>query len=376
MTMMRKLSSLYLHYPFCKHLCPFCDFYKLLDDSKTLSMDSFHHQLDQSLKNLNQILEKQQYKWSELKTIYIGGGTPSLWDKKGAVFLEQFFKKHHLKMAPNVEFTMELDPGAWSKQGILAFDSLGVNRFSVGIQCVQSDILKAIDRSHGLEESFLLLDFLKQAKLNFSVDLMLGLPFSKEHKRDITQELKTLLDYGAQHVSLYHFTVAKNYPLYDRLPDDQYCREEYLKACEFLKKNAFTHYEVSNFARSGYQSRHNQAYWSHLPMGALGPSATGFLPISSDLAWRLKSRPLSDEYDVEVLNREQIKLEKIYLNFRTQTPVNLEDYFLDQKTTDVVEKWEKMDYLRSPDPLQLSDLGLLMLDSLMDDLFSLKSRVN
>lgn len=360
---MTQVSSLYLHVPFCKHLCNYCDFYKRKLEPGTKQFEDFHQFLLSSLKRHNELLLQYNFTWDKLDTVYLGGGTPSLWGSDGA----SFFKTHFLNagLTSDAEFTMEIDPGTWNEEMLSAWQSIGLNRISIGTQALNPEFLKVMDRVHSLDESLNFLEYLQKNNWNFSLDFLLGIPFSKEKKRNIQQELDLLLKYSPKHISLYILNARSKYPFINELPDDEYIRDEYLFVSEYLKSKGFHHYEVSNFALPGYESRHNQKYWRGESVMAFGPTGTGYLDMKNEQAIRYKWKVTNADVEIEELKKSELDLERTYLTLRTSDgwipPAGIEA---------VIESWNKKGYSHFQDnKVKLTSLGFLMLDSLMDDLF-------
>jgi oxygen-independent coproporphyrinogen III oxidase len=200
---------------------------------------------------------------------------------------------------------------------------------------------------------------------NYSLDFLLGIPFSKERKRDIKKELDLLLKYHPKHISLYILNARSKYPHILNIPDDEYIREEYLFVCAYLKSNDFHHYEVSNFARPGFESKHNQKYWRGQSVAALGPTGTGYFSKNEQNAIRYKWKVTEPSTEVEVLTKKEVDLEKTYLTLRTS-----DGWVPTEGTDSLVKNWEHLKYAEfNNGRVKLTSLGFLMLDSLMDDLF-------
>lgn len=366
---MTKVSSLYLHIPFCKHLCNYCDFYKKLYDPSLNQIEDFHQFLQNSWIRHEELFEKYSCHFSPLSTLYFGGGTPSLWGTKGAKFFEEWFRSKII-LAPNCEFTMEVDPGTWNKEMICAWRDLGMNRISIGTQTLNPNFLKIMDRSHNLEETFELLKYCHDEKINFSLDFLLGLPYSKEKQRDIISELERLLEYSPKHVSLYILNSRQKYPHAQSLPDDQFIHDEYMLVANFLMKKGFNHYEVSNFALPGFESRHNMKYWSGQAVAALGPTGTGYLPISKHCAVRYKWKVIKADFELETLGASEIELESTYLGLRTNEGWAPE--LITSELKSLFANWESRKlgvFLEGK--MKLNSRGFIILDSLMDELFRL-----
>ncbi|MCK6593769.1 MAG: coproporphyrinogen III oxidase family protein [Bacteriovoracaceae bacterium] len=369
---MPTIKSLYLHFPFCAHLCNYCDFFKSVPQNKDTDFQNFAHYLEQCNQVHSQMLQKYSYEYVPFETFYIGGGTPSLWSTTGALALKDFFENHNWKLAKDCEATLEVNPGGWTRAGLDAFRAFGMNRFSLGIQSLNEKFLKVLDRYHDLNHVHETLNYFNEHELNFSVDFMLGLPFSREYKRDVIAELEEILKYQPKHLSLYILTIKSNYIHKDHMPDDEWIEAEYLKVADYLEKNGYVHYEVSNFSKPGFESKHNLRYWDAETVAALGPSATGFL---KEQKLRYKWKPYKYEFEEEVLTESEMEFEKIYLNLRCFKGLDTDQYFTTltaekiQAWQNLIQKWETMGYLQSRNPVILNSKGFLIMDSLMDDLF-------
>jgi oxygen-independent coproporphyrinogen-3 oxidase len=318
-----KNSSLYLHFPFCRHLCNFCDFYKTKFNGK-FSLGEFEAYLAASLPKLNELYQQHQQDFDPLETVYLGGGTPSLWGEEGCDFFQRtimsFFNFSHV-----LEWTMEVDPNAWELATLKAWQALGVNRFSVGIQALDNRLLVDLDRAHSAEDGLKLLDTLSTMQVNFSVDFMLGIPNS-EGKRDIEAELNQILQFSPKHISLYIYTIPLEHKMSESIPSDDWVAQEYARVERYLSDHAFKHYEVSNYALSHFESQHNWRYWQQQPVLALGPSASGLMVKKSSVATtgvRYKWLSHKAEYQVEYLDNDAMRLERAYTLARTNKGLNL-----------------------------------------------------
>lgn len=359
---MTQVSSLYLHVPFCQHLCNYCDFYKKPLDSHRDQFLEYQDFLKNSVSQHEKFLLENNFSWAPLETVYLGGGTPSLWGKKGAEFFSKELSSAPLK--DDAEFTMEVDPGTWTEEMLSAWQEVGLNRISVGTQSLNPEFLKILDRIHSLNDSLYFLKFLQKNNWNYSLDFLLGVPFSHEKKRDIKQELDLLLDHSPKHISLYILNARSKYPHIQHIPDDDYISEEYLFVSEYLRSLGFHHYEVSNFALPGFESKHNQKYWNGQSVAALGPTGTGYLAINDNKAIRYKWKVTKPEVEIEELGPTELTLEKTYLSLRTSLGLKItpERYplYLD---------WIEKNYATEDNGIiKLNSSGFLILDSLMKDL--------
>lgn len=365
---MTQVSSLYLHVPFCKHLCNYCDFYKRKLDPAQNQFEDFHQFLSDSIKRHDELLKSHQFSWSTLDTVYLGGGTPSLWGKEGAIFFQKFLAP--IGLTKDVEFTMEIDPGTWTPEMLRAWQEIGLNRISIGTQTLDPEFLKIMDRVHSLEDSLNFLEVLQKESWNYSLDFLLGIPFSREKKRDIQKELDTLLAYSPKHISLYILNARSKYPHISHMPDDEFIRDEYLFVSDYLRQQGFHHYEVSNFALPGYEARHNQKYWQAKSVAALGPTGTGYLKLSDRQALRYKWKVSEPEVEIEHLSDKELSLEQTYLSLRTS-----HGWVPPKGSECLMKSWSQQGYAEiQNERIKLTSLGFLMLDSLMDDLFRWESQ--
>ena len=359
---MKPIESLYLHFPFCKHLCNYCDFYKKVAKDRVSELNAYHQLLVQNFDEHQKLMNLYGYSWGKLKTLYIGGGTPSLWGEAGSEFIEKFLKQRKIELDSNCEFTLEVNPGGWTKESLASFQRIGVNRFSLGIQSLNEELIKKLDRVHSLEEAFQTLEYFKQIDANFSMDFMLGLPNSGEFKRDVILELEEAIKFNPSHFSVYILTVKDNYTHFNSLPNEEWIENEYMSVAKFLKDKGYLHYEVSNFALPKKESQHNLRYWQSSTVAALGPSATGFL---AEEKFRYKWKTLSPEFEPEELTEDQFKLEKMYMALRSSVGLDL-----NQNPHPIFHSWiERGLASQTNQQLILTSKGFLLLDSLLDELF-------
>lgn len=363
-------NSIYLHFPFCRHLCNYCDFHKKVPKSDGEVRD-FESLLTSMFDRNDQLLKENNLSISEIDTFYIGGGTPSLWGEPGARFLKESLKARNWVLSKNGEHTLEVNPGSWTEDGLRAWQDFGMNRFSLGIQSLNPNMLKILDRVHNIDDVFDTLKQFQKMSVSFSVDFMLGLPRSHEYKRDIISELEEILSYGPEHISLYILTTKDNYRFKDDLPDDEFIEDEYLKVANFLIAKGFSHYEVSNFAKENKFSKHNIKYWKMESVLALGPSATGFIASSN---FRYKWKVNSSDFQEEILTPDEIFLEKIYMNLRTNIGLSL-SIFPNSSQNEILNslavKWQERGIATvKNEHVILNSKGFLILDFLMDDLFN------
>lgn len=364
---MNKVHSLYIHFPFCRHLCNYCDFFKHKVDPNAFDPSGFEFRLEQSFQEHKDLLLKNGFGVGDLSTLYLGGGTPSLWGESGARFLDSLFSENDINLKDDCEITLEVNPGTWTEKGIHSWVNFGVNRFSLGVQSFNPKYQRYLDRIHTHNDVLDTLEFFRSLGLNYSVDFMLGLPFS-EQGRDIEKELYQILEFNPNHLSLYILTTGADYIHSHALPNDDWVSSEYLTVAKVLKDNGFGHYEVSNYSKPGFESKHNYAYWNQDSVAALGPSATGFLSFGDKgvrYKWDANYRIAEEDID-----NEKFRLEKLFLNLRTSEGLELKSFFsLDELKSheSFISKLVQDDLAFVKDGrLTLSSKGFLVQDSILD----------
>ncbi len=313
--------------------------------------------------------------WGKLQSLYIGGGTPSLW-QQGPAFLKVLMEEMQIVFDQKYEFTYEMNPGVSSYKNLQTWMDLGLNRISVGVQSMNELQLRRLDRFHNLDDTLQTLNMLKDVGINYSVDFMIGLPrFSSEKKRQIVEELAQVLEFNPSHMSVYILTTGKNYVHANELPLDIEIESEYFQVSDFLKSQGWLHYEVSNFAKPGFLAKHNVAYWNLESVAALGPSATGFLNDGKKNV-RYKWMSESVQFSREELTSNELRMEEIYLGLRTHEGFPLTKFQLNLdrpsigKLREIFLGWQTRGLLAQSAPrIILNSKGMLLLDSLMNELF-------
>ncbi len=362
---MSDVTGLYIHFPFCIKKCNYCDFH-----SKSLSegrLDQLHLDYQKQLEMVNALHEENRIKFGKLDTIYIGGGTPALWGREGRRFLAQFLKQ--FQWDENTEFTIEVNPKSTTIDEIHEWCDIGVNRFSVGVQSLDDTLLHYLDRVHSADEAKDLLRQMGRSGINFSADLMMGLPFSSN--RDLIAEAAQLVDLGANHISSYILTVGDNYVHHKSLPSEEQIEQEFLGLSDFMAIQGYEHYEVSNFARKGFRSKHNLKYWNSDSVGAIGPSASGLIALK-ERHLRYKWELSKCQYSLESVEGEDLKLERFYMAFRSAIGIPL-SFFEGEEGMSLIRKWKHEGLVRQYlGRVAATPRGFLLLDSMIDQLFNAK----
>lgn len=260
------MEAVYIHIPFCKHICSYCDF------PKVIHIDSF---VDDYLESLKQEIE-DSYEGERIKSIYIGGGTPSCLTKRERVKLFRILSI--FKLAPDCEYTFEINPSDIDDDLLDDIVEGGVNRVSIGVESFDQDKLKILEREisyDDLEEKITLIR--KRGIENINLDLMYAVPGEKLSV--LKQDIKKLISLHPTHISTYSLILENHTKLKNENTEyisEDLDRKMYDTICEKLKKAGYTHYEVSNFALPGYESKHNLNYWNNNEYYGFGLGASGY----------------------------------------------------------------------------------------------------
>ena len=310
-----KKIGVYIHIPFCKQKCYYCDFISYAN--KEQYFDKYVQAL---IAEMSSFLDNNDV---EIETIYIGGGTPSIIDAK---YIEKVMAKLQEKDAliTAKEITIEVNPGTVTEEKLKTYKKIGINRLSIGLQSTDNNILKTIGRIHSYE------DFLNTYKLarnqgfgNINVDLMIGLPNQKIS--DIKNSLEKITELKPEHISVYSLIVEENTPIEKmlnigklELPDEELERNMYWYVKNVLELNGYKHYEISNFAKEGYESKHNLDCWNQKEYIGFGVAAHSYIDDvrfgntgSIEEYWKncengeFEKNRIIDEVEKDVFSREQ-----------------------------------------------------------------------
>ena len=319
-------QGLYVHVPFCKSICNYCDFYRVVD----LSLVGGY--LEALQKECENISEKKS-----ISTVYIGGGTPS---SIGINNLEKLLEILHQQFYLNSveEFTVECNPEDVTDDMLSILKNHGVNRISLGVQSLDDHVLKFMKRRHKAKKVNSVVEKIYTHGIyNTSVDLIYGLP--QEANYNLLEDLHRFIDLGVEHISAYSLTYEENSIFNKKLQigqltqkDDDKVFSEYETVIDLMKLSGYEHYEISNFARPGKQSKHNNAYWKRIPYYGLGPSACSF-----DGKKRQRNMPDVEKFmvgtltgfgyvpEIEDLTEIDVYNELVMLGLRTKNGVNIKE---------------------------------------------------
>lgn len=334
-----KPCSLYVHIPFCRSKCAYCDFFSLVCKN---NIDEIY------IKKLLEEAEARavEFDVSEWKTIYFGGGTPSLLSANQIKELLENLKKIR-PPAREAEITFECNPDDISIELLETLSENGVNRLSLGLQSMDDEPLRLVNRRARRMENLRALELISDywikdkernsslpshLKHRFSVDLICGLP--GQTRETFFQGLDEVMKCGADHISLYSLSLEENTPLYKdfvsgkiSLPETEESDSWWIQARDMLEKNAFSQYEVSNFSLEASRSIHNMSYWKMLPYIGIGAGATG----TAGSIRYTNSRSIKEWIDDNSEDREELplniqKFEYLMMGFRLLEGVDILEY--------------------------------------------------
>lgn len=353
--------GLYLHFPFCLSKCPYCDFnsYPLRDDYQLSSyISALYSEIAIYSKKLKNIT---------MKTIYLGGGTPTILSGD-LIYNILNFCKNSFKIDKNAEITIEANPGTLDKKKIKRLNEAGINRLSLGAQSFNDYLLKKLGRIHTAPD---IVDSYYKAREsgfdNINLDIMFALP--DQTLIDFQNTMKKAISLKPDHLSLYNLTIEKGTIFFEsykegklNLPtkDEEY--DMYSWAINFLEKNGFEHYEISNFARPSKRSIHNQIYWYNQSYLGIGAGAYSFINGYRYMNFKDPSRYIKEVENgkLPVDKGEKLSLRKrmaetVILNLRTKEGVVYQKFYNRFKV--------KMDKVFNQQINKLVDLGLLRKDN-------------
>ncbi|MBO5855017.1 MAG: radical SAM family heme chaperone HemW [Bacteroidales bacterium] len=373
------MAGIYIHIPFCKSKCAYCNFFSLASESKI-------QDYVEALKK--EIIARKTYLGNEIvKTIYFGGGTPSLLSVKNIEEIINLLNKNY-EIVSSPETTLEINPDTIDREKMSSLKQVGINRMSVGIQSFHDDDLKYLGRRHDSRHAMQVLDDLKQTGFEkITLDLIYGMPTLTEEKWN--KNLDIFFSTGFSHLSAYALTVEPKTILGQRIEkgDLQNISEDdairhYNILVERTKENSFEHYEISNFAKEGCRSQHNSIYWKDVKYLGLGASAHSY--DGNSRQWNISNLTKyiqlvgnsNDYFEKEILTKEDKFNEYVMTSLRTSWGCDIRKMETDYGERYAVHFLKNVKkYLDSGIMLIknnnyiLTDEGMLFADGIAADLF-------
>lgn len=359
-------ASAYIHIPFCKSKCKYCSFVSYINKNAQQQ----NEYTDILLKEIEYYYQKEP-----LKTLYFGGGTPSLMEIKDLKRIVECFN-----FDKNAEITIEINPETVDNHYLSQLYKMGFNRLSTGVQTFDDKILKNIGRIHSSKKA---LNAVKQAQKagfkNISVDFIYGLP--EQTIGGFINDLKMALTLNIQHISLYGLKIEEGCVFYKFPPpyiaDDDVQADMYLAAIEILEQNGFNHYEISNFARKGFESKHNLNYWNDEHYYGFGAAAHGYIDGTRYANYRgIKgySEKFTEKEFVEKIGREKQLEEMIFLGFRKSEGIDVKKinkvFLIDfeKEYEYIIKKYLNTGHLiKTQNGYRLSNEGFLISNIILSD---------
>ena len=325
------VKSCYIHIPFCKKICSYCDFCKIFYNEQLV--DKYLISLEKEIDSL--------YKNEILDTIYIGGGTPSSLNLNQLEKLFSIIDK--LNKSKTIEYTIECNFETMSKEKLELFKKYGINRLSFGIESINEDNQKLLERENKEEE---ITNIIKTAKSlgfnNINVDLMYALP--NETLEVLNKDIDFVLSLDIEHISTYSLIIEEHTKLYinnTQNINDELDEEMYKLICSRLKENNYLHYEISNFSKENKLSKHNTCYWNNDEYYGFGLGAASYLNNYRNTNTRSITEYLKGNYlkDKELVNIEDKEEYEILLNLRKSEGISLTD-FKEKYQVDFLNKYK------------------------------------
>lgn len=371
--------GIYIHVPFCRSKCIYCGFYSVANtQQKETYLSALHQEID---------LRANYIQGHVLRTVYFGGGTPSLLNSQELTdilaHLRQRFSFAYLE-----EITLEANPEQLTPEYCKSLRSLGINRLSIGVQSFQDHVLQFMGRRHTAKEAVCAVHNAQEAGFdNISIDLIYGV--AERNDEQWSEDLATAFSLNIRHLSCYALTPEENSILYKQIEnhrhapvDDEQAARQYDILQQALPHSGFTQYEVSNFAKPGFESKHNSSYWNHTPYLGLGPSAHSFNGRSrqwnsANITQYCKDIQNGDTWaGSEDLEKTDLYNEHILLGLRTREGLSLkdiEDKYGKERVDELLEYFDnripESQYEKTAGTLRLTAEGLWFADGIAEDAF-------
>jgi oxygen-independent coproporphyrinogen III oxidase len=347
-----KEASLYIHIPFCRSKCFYCDF---------PSFSGIEYLMEDYIKALN--LELSEYKDYIINTVFIGGGTPTYLSLNAVSLLAEGIGKLNIKK--DAEFTIEANPKTADREKLESFKKMGVNRISIGLQSTDDKTLRKLNRPHSYSDFIDSFNLIRKVGYNnVNIDIMFALP--DEKIQDHREKLKQVVSLNPEHISCYSLIIEEGTYFYQldkenklNLPNEEEYKEMYEETIKYLEKNGYMQYEISNFAKKGYKCRHNLVYWNLTDYIGAGLGAHSYIngrrqentrDINEYINSMIKSKiPVISYHD----NTEKDDIEEfMFLGLRKKEGIEIK-IFLEKFGKDIykiygstLKKWKDLGYIK------------------------------
>ena len=331
---MNKLG-IYVHIPFCKQKCYYCDFVSFSKNEDKI--EKYIEALKKEIKEESKKIDKEKY---TIDTIYIGGGTPSYIEEKNISEIIYEIRKYY-NIERQTEITIEVNPGTVNENKLKEYKKNGINRLSIGLQSTNNKLLKQIGRIHNYEKFLNTYNLARKVGFkNINVDLMLGLP--NQTLNDIEESLRKVIKLNPEHISFYSLIVEENTKIEKMieqgnltLPSEELERKMYWKAKNILEENSYIHYEISNFAKEGYESKHNLNCWNQKEYIGFGVAAHSYfenkrycnINCIEKYCKNIEENNINKNRDIcEIQEEEEKKKEYMLLGLRKIEGINIQEF--------------------------------------------------
>jgi oxygen-independent coproporphyrinogen-3 oxidase len=376
--------SIYIHWPFCKKKCPYCDFNSHVNKTE-LDEDLWISAYRQSIDKFKHLLQNKK-----IYSIFFGGGTPSLMPTK----IVDALLKHidQISSISNCEITLEANPTSFEKAKFQELKNIGINRLSIGIQSFNDANLKFLGRQHSAKEAEETIIEADKIFDNYSIDLIYSLP--NQTAAIWEKELEYALNFAKHHISMYQLTIEKGTKFFSlfrdkkfTLPSETVSHKLYTLTSSIAKQHGFTHYEISNFAKPHKESQHNLAYWKYQEYLGIGPGAHSRVKIGNNYnAFHMIHSPekwlsatttgQSNIQQSSILSIEEIAHESLLMGLRLKEGINLKDFqcrfdanlldFLDKDQIELLINKKLMTHLN--DKIYLKEKGRILINHILKQL--------
>ena len=378
---------LYIHIPYCKKKCAYCDFLSVPVGGEEVSL--YVKSLLEDIKSSARSLKKSSddpvcIKKSDslIDTVYIGGGTPGILPAEEISLIMDCVKENY-SMAPEPEITIEVNPCTVTEEKLQAYKKAGINWISMGVQSFNDESLMVLGRAHDAAQALSAYDMIRKAGFdNVNLDLISCIP--GESREKFENSLKTILKLAPEHISVYQLIIEEGTSFYNKYgPDSGYMRDEdeeadiYTYTAEFLKSVGYEHYEISNFAKEGFRSKHNMGYWKQENYIGCGAGAVGNIS-----GRRIRKHDDIKAYiedptgicEEEVLDKTEQQKEYIMLGLRTVDGISESEYLerygcrFDDKLIETLNKYRPEYIIEEKGRYHFTEKGFLVSNAILTEM--------